>query len=323
MEEYDYKQDILATRVGGLGASDSALLARIVRNGCVQQGEMERMAIAKGLYERPNITTLAMRYGDFIENKVYESLKMINPEYKSNLYYESKEFSREGLKLFCHIDFSLQDDKEKMLIWTECKATTGGVAKAKEDYKEQLYTEWMLCQEMAFELGYYFKLRLCHYDSTDMLDEDGEFKFEPEKLTIVDVDFEDEVYDIELGMDIASDYVAQMTEYHKEEIEWEYLPEHVQAQMEAANKIMVAIKEREAELDAFKSRMYGFLCDNDIKAIKTPFFSINRVDPGVSMKFDTKAFAKENPELYKKYLKSSKKKGYAMIRLKEQTKTIE
>lgn len=323
MEEYDYKQDIVATRVGGLGASDGRLLARIARNGCVQQGEMERMAIAKGLYERPNITNLAMRYGDFIENKVFESLQLINPEYKSNLYYESKDFSREGLKLFCHIDFSLQDDKEKLLTWTECKATTMSVNETIEAYKEQLYTEWMLCQEMALELGYYFKFRLCHYDARDMLDEYGEFKFEPGRLVIVDVDFEDEVYDIELGMDIASEFVADMTEYHKEEIEWEYLPEHVQYQMEAANKIMTAIKEREAELDSFKARMYDFLCDNDIKSIKTPFFSINRVDAGVSYKFDTNAFKKDEPELYKKYLKESKKKGYAMIRMKEQTKNIE
>lgn len=323
MEEYDYKQDILATRVGGLGASDAKVLARIARNGCVQQGEMERMAIAKGLYERPNITNLAMRYGDFIENKVFESLHMINPEYKSNLYYESKEFSKDGLKLFCHIDFSLADEKTKMLTWTECKATTMDIKDTIEFYKEQLFTEWKLCQEMAFELGYCFKFRLCHYDSTYMLDEYGEFRFEPKKINIIDVDFDDDVYDIEVGMDIASEYVANMTEYHKDEIEWEYLPEHVQSQMMFASSIFKRKQEIEDEIEEFKERMYNLLCDNDVKSIKTPYFSINRIDPSVSQKFDTKSFQKEHPELYKQYLKETKKKGYAMIRLKGETKNKE
>lgn len=320
MEEYDYKQDILATRVGGLGASDGKLLARISRNGCVQQGDVERLAIAKGLYERHNITNLSMRYGDFIENKVFESLRMINPNYKSNLYFESKELSMEGLKLFCHIDFSLQNDDTKTLIWTECKATTTSVEQTKKDYIEQLFIEWLLCQEMAAELGYLFQLRLCHYDATEMLDEYGDFKFDPEKLTISDVTFEGALFDIWEAMDIASEYVNSMTEYHKEEIEWEYLPEPIQRQMEIINTSFVLIKERESEINEFKDRMYKFLCDNDVKSIKTPFFSINRIDESVSVSFDSKKFKEEQPDMYNKYTKSVNKKGYAMIRLKNETK---
>lgn len=320
MEEYDYKQDILATRIGGLGASDGKLLARISRNGCVQSSDIERLAIAKGLYERPNITNMAMRYGDFIENKVFESLQIINPNYKSNLYFESQELSRDGLKLFCHIDFCLQDDEKKTLVWTECKATTTSVEQTKKDYIEQLFIEWLLCREMASELGYLFQLRLCHYDASNILDECGDFDFAPDKLTISNVSFENELFDVYLGMEIAADYVNSMTEYHKEEIEWEYLPEPIQKQMEVINDSLTLIKEREVEISEFKDRMYKFLCDNDIKSIKTPFFSINRIDESISVSFDSKKFKEEQPEIYNKYTKSVKKKGYAMIRLKDQTK---
>ena len=318
--DLDYKKEIISSRKKGLGASDGKLLARISRNGCVQSSDIERLAIAKGLHERLNIQNIAMRYGDFIENKVFESLQMINPNYKSNLYFESKELSREGLKLFCHIDFSLQDDERKILVWTECKATTTTVEQTKKDYIEQLFIEWLLCQEMAAELGYMFQLRLCHYDATEMLDEDGDFKFDPEKLTISDVNFEGELFDIWEAMDIASEYVNSMTEYHKEEIEWEYLPEPIQRQMEVINTSFVLIKEREAEINEFKDRMYKFLCDNDVKSIKTPFFSISRVDESFSISFDSKKFKEEEPDMYNKYTKSVKKKGYALIKLKDKTK---
>ena len=46
----DYKNDIINSRIGSLGSSDGKVLAAIAKNGCVQRGQVERLAIAKGLY---------------------------------------------------------------------------------------------------------------------------------------------------------------------------------------------------------------------------------------------------------------------------------
>ena len=36
---YDYKDEIISSRVGNLGGSDARILAAIAKNGCVQKGQ--------------------------------------------------------------------------------------------------------------------------------------------------------------------------------------------------------------------------------------------------------------------------------------------
>ena len=104
---YGYKDEIISSRVGNLGGSDASILAAIAKNGCVQRAQVERLAIAKGLYERPNITNIAMQYGDFIENMIYDSLVQVDERWESNKCFRSQKYGREGLGLLVHIDFSL------------------------------------------------------------------------------------------------------------------------------------------------------------------------------------------------------------------------
>ena len=106
-KNYGYKDEIISSRVGNVGGSDARILAAIAKNGCVQRAQVERLAIAKGLYERPNITNIAMQYGDFIENMIYDSLVQVDERWESNKCFRSQKYGREGLGLLVHIDFSL------------------------------------------------------------------------------------------------------------------------------------------------------------------------------------------------------------------------
>lgn len=317
----DYKNDIINSRIGSLGSSDGKVLAAIAKNGCVQRGQVERLAIAKGLYERPNITNLAMQYGDFIENMIYDSLVQVDERWESNKCFRSQKYGREGLGLLVHIDFSLFDDSrdKPLLLWVECKATTTDIEQTYKDYKEQLYIEYMLGKELAEELGADFKLELCHYDASVMFEDESQlqFAFDPDKISRKKVVFKKPVFDISFGMDIASKYVSEMTEYKREEIDWDYLPAEVQEQMKQVNNILVSIKEKQDSIEEFKSRFYDFLCKNEVKSIKTPYFTISRVDESVSMQFDKAKFAAEHPEMVDKYQKVVKKKGYVLIKTKE------
>lgn len=317
----DYKNDIINSRIGSLGSSDGKVLAAIAKNGCVQRGQVERLAIAKGLYERPNITNIAMQYGDFIENMIYDSLVQVDERWESNKCFRSQKYGREGLGLLVHIDFSLFDDSrdKPLLLWVECKATTTDIEQTYKDYKEQLYIEYMLGKELAEELGADFKLELCHYDASVMFEDESQlqFAFDPDKISRKKVVFKKPVFDISFGMDIASKYVSEMTEYKREEIDWDYLPAEVQEQMKQVNNILVSIKEKQDSIEEFKSRFYDFLCKNEVKSIKTPYFTISRVDESVSMQFDKAKFAAEHPEMVDKYQKVVKKKGYVLIKTKE------
>lgn len=317
----DYKNDIINSRIGSLGSSDGKVLAAIAKNGCVQRGQVERLAIAKGLYERPNITNLAMQYGDFIENMIYDSLVQVDERWESNKCFRSQKYGREGLGLLVHIDFSLFDDSrdKPLLLWVECKATTTDIEQTYKDYKEQLYIEYVLGKELAEQLGADFKLELCHYDASVMFEDESQlqFAFDPDKISRKKVIFKKPVFDIASGMDIAAQYVSEMTEYKREEIDWDYLPAEVQEQMKQVNNILVSIKEKQDSIEEFKSRFYDFLCKNEIKSVKTPYFTISRVDESVSIQFDKVRFTAEHPELAAKYQRAVKKKEYVLIKTKE------
>lgn len=317
----DYKNDIINSRIGSLGSSDGKVLAAIAKNGCVRRGQVERLAIAKGLYERPNITNIAMQYGDFIENMIYDSLVQVDERWESNKCFRSQKYGREGLGLLVHIDFSLFDESrdKPLLLWVECKATTTDIEQTYKDYKEQLYVEYVLGKELAEQLGADFKLELCHYDASVMFEDESQlqFAFDPDKISRKKVIFKKPVFDISSGMDIAAQYVSEMTEYKREEIDWDYLPAEVQEQMKQVNNILVSIKEKQDSIEEFKSRFYDFLCKNEIKSVKTPYFTISRVDESVSIQFDKVRFTAEHPELAAKYQRAVKKKGYVLIKTKE------
>lgn len=318
---YGYKDEIISSRVGNLGGSDARILAAIAKNGCVQRAQVERLAIAKGLYERPNITNIAMQYGDFIENMIYDSLVQVDERWESNKCFRSQKYGREGLGLLVHIDFSLFDESrdKPLLLWVECKATTTDIEQTYKDYKEQLYVEYVLGKELAEQLGADFKLELCHYDASVMFEDEFQlqFAFDPDKISRKKVIFKKPVFDIPSGMDIAAQYVSEMTEYKREEIDWDYLPAEVQEQMKQVNNILVSIKEKQDSIEEFKSRFYDFLCKNEIKSVKTPYFTISRVDESVSIQFDKVRFTAEHPELAAKYQRAVKKKGYVLIKTKE------
>lgn len=318
---YGYKDEIISSRVGNLGGSDARILAAMAKNGCVQRAQVERLAIAKGLYERPNITNIAMQYGDFIENMIYDSLVQVDERWESNKCFRSQKYGREGLGLLVHIDFSLFDESrdKPLLLWVECKATTTDIEQTYKDYKEQLYVEYVLGKELAEQLGADFKLELCHYDASVMFEDESQlqFAFDPDKISRKKVIFKKPVFDIASGMDIAAQYVSEMTEYKREEIDWDYLPAEVQEQMKQVNNILVSIKEKQDSIEEFKSRFYDFLCKNEIKSVKTPYFTISRVDEAISMQFDKVKFASEHPELVAEYQKEVKKKGSVLIKTKE------
>ena len=144
----DYKQIIIAHHKEGLGASDAKILAKVDELGYIPKSCEERLAIIKGFYEKQDdICTQSMAYGNQIELQIFDMLHSVDERWESNKYIESKKYSKQNCKLFCHIDFFKKDDEEKVITFIECKATSKTIKEARHHYSEQLYIENMLGKE--------------------------------------------------------------------------------------------------------------------------------------------------------------------------------
>lgn len=319
---YEYKEEILSSRVGNLGASDAELIARVASTGNIPKTAEKRLAVAKGLIPPTDgFKTEAMQLGDDIEMAIYEYLKSNDERWESNKLLTSRKFSSADLSLIAHIDFFLQDETTMTIKAIECKATKTSLNETLHQYRNQLFVEFILLKEYAASLRgqWKVKLSLCHYDTNDYID------FNPDKIELKSVIFRRAVFDIKKGMSILSSYVAGLTEYYPEdEVDAELLPAQIKEQFALMTTILTEIKEREIKVEQFKEKLYNFLQDRQIKSIKNDVFTITRVDPTESVSFDAKRFlsdyANEHPtkhkRLVKKYEKRVSRKGYAKITIK-------
>ena len=324
---YDYKQEIIDTRKGCLGSSDGRILSQISTLGYVPKSAYKRLAELKSLIEHKDIPQNdAIRFGDYIENAIFNHLHSQDPRWESNVLLESKKYSLPNVKLISHPDFYKIDHDKKEILIGECKATKYNVQQTRAKYEAQLYIHYVLGREIASKFGgdWKVKLYLVHY-STDGLDLENGIEFDPSRLTVHQVYFSTMCFDIMRGMNIVNDFLETFTEYYEgDEIDANLLPTNVKSQFDDVADMLVEIKERESKVDEFKQRLYQFMVDKDIKSIKNDVFSITRVDPTVSKSFDAKKYVadliKKYPRKSKKiiadYTKETKRKGYAVIKVK-------
>jgi hypothetical protein len=321
----NYKEEIVNSRKGCLGGSDAKMLNGIAVLGAVPKSAEKRLAVCKGLIEHQQFTNSAMRYGDFIENIVYEMLREQDERWQSNPCLVSDKYSRKNVKCIDHVDYMLVDDEAKVLTIGECKATRLTYAQARNEYKDQLNHHHLLGMELAKKLGNYrLRVLFCHYN-TDGVDVDIDFEFQPDRLTVKPIKFAKVAYDLDKAMDIVDEYLEGLTEYYEEdEVLYELLPVAVQKEFDGVTTLLNEIKAREEAVDAFKAKLYDFMVAKNIKSIKNDAWSITRVDATVSKQFDSKKyldeFAAKHPRKYKEiihqYEKTVNRKGYVNIKLK-------
>ncbi len=321
---YEYKDEIIASRVGCLGASDADLICNVATIGFIPKSAMKRLAIAKGIIQpQDNFKTDAMELGDHIEMCIFEMLHNQDARWQSNYRLESKAYSRDNLSLIAHIDFFLKDDDKKEIRIVECKATKDNFVATKERYTNQLFVQYVLGNEYAKSLGkgWKVKLSLCHYCTEGY---NGEF--DVNNMTIKGVRFHAKPFDIGKGMSLISSYMKDMEYYGDgdEEIDANMLPADVKQQFDAMTNILREIDERNNQVEIFKRKLYDFFFEKGIKSVKNESYSITLVEPATSISFDHKHFLsdyeKEHPrkyvELLNKYKRETQRRGYIKIKVK-------
>ena len=331
MEQQNYKNEIRSSRCGALGSSDGKLILQVAENGIIPKSAYKRLAVCKGLIEQEDIPyTTAVRTGDELEMLVFEHLKANDNRYQSNPCWVSKKYSRKNVKLLTHPDIVLQDDENKVLNVYEVKCTKFTFEQTRDTYKAQLIIHWIIANEIAKELGgYKVRLSLVHYSTDGMNLEDG-FEFDPSRLTVKqlrNIEKEANTYRLSDAMDILNDFLETFTEYYEdEEIDGNLLPEKVKAEFDQVTTFLTEIKEREKKVEDFKKKLTEFMISKGVKSIKNDAWAITLVNESESVSVDYKAiFANEieakKPrvanKLKKQYKKVTKKKAYVMIKTKD------
>lgn len=328
----DYKQDIINTRKNCLGGSDAKLIMQVATMGYVPKSAYKRLAICKGLIEPDNITTRVMQYGDFIEQQIFEHLSQADNRYQSNPCLVSGVYSRKNVDMIDHVDFFLQDDDKRIIYLYECKASRYPTEQVRQEYKAQLYHHYIMGREYAETISkekgvrYKVKVILCHYDTSDV-DIEAPFEFNPSKITLKDIRFVGAYYDAKHGMDLIDAFLETFDEYYEqEEVDYYMLPAKVQEQFSEVANFLREIKEREAKVEAFKTKLYDFLVARDISKIKCDDFSFTVVAPTKSVKVDYKKLFEEEvaskhpvkaKKLQVKYRSETDRKGYVKISVKD------
>ena len=329
MEQQDYKNEIRSSRCGALGSSDGKLIISVAESGVIPKSAYKRLAVCKGLIEQEDIPyTAAVRAGDELEMLVFEHLKANDDRYQSNPCWVSKKYSRKNVKLLTHPDIVLQDDENKILNVYEVKCTKFTFEQTKDTYKAQLIIHWVIANEIVKELGgYKVRLSLVHYSTEGMNLEDG-FEFDPSRLTVktlLNMEKLSKSYHLTEAMDIIDTFLENFTEfYEQEEVDANLLPANVQSQFSEVAQFLREIKEREAKVDAFKAKLYGFLSERGIKKVSCDDFSFTVVAPTQQISVDYKALFTQEIEakkprvakqLKEKYKKTTNKKGYVVIKI--------
>ena len=171
--------------------------------------------------------------------------------------------------------------------------TTYSLDKKSAALQLSIYRRFFEFQNPNLKVAHIYVLWLPNKDTS--IAELYELPFEDDGLinALMEADKEDKPFDI---MQLYGTLPAQLASVEDEIVRME---------LDAAK-----IKERQAEL---KEGLYKIMTDSDIKSFRGSKILLTRVLPVESDIFDSARFKKENPELFEKYLKKSKRAGSLRI----------
>ena len=292
MEEQNYKQEIMATRQGGLGSSDATMVARIGRSKKLSQTDNDRLAQMLGIIERPDFSTYATRLGDDIEMAILGILEQTfgkdkvisNPRYKSD--YLSDTF---GFDVMNHIDYEMET--EDQITWVENKASRYTTDEVQDKYRDQLVWHMMLLKEKAGALGKNYRLCLSHYQ-TGVTDH-----FDIANWTLRDINEE--------GMEqTTSEILAGLQVIQKKLVNFEYNPPKMLELNDSRADKLTAMAELKEQIDrltkryeAIKEEIQNDIITEQVDGADMPgLIHITLVPESKTSKFDSKAYEKAHPE---------------------------
>ena len=300
LEQQQHQQEIENTRVGGFGGSDAALFLRIAKKGGVEglsNTDLYRIAVAMGIKPYvPVSPTEAMNNGHIFEDSYARMLKDSGyTDYQREVKLVA-ECQPKNFKIFAHADFLINGKTciKKFVIVHECKfiqdeeKTADDVA---ETYKAQLQWYYMLGVEYV-----------------DLIRGYGNPEYPSTQELIIDKD-EDIIDALKLGIRLLDEAIS---DGWVPEIEEEYaaaMSEKMQNIIADYERLKFEKSAIDDKLEELQKQIIEYMAIGNVAKINGTLGTISRTADSVVESFDSKKFEKENPDVYKQYIKKSTRKG--------------
>ena len=300
LEQQQHQQEIENTRVGGFGGSDAALFLRIAKKGSVDglsNTDLYRIAVAMGIKPYvPVPVTEAMNNGHIFEESYARILKdsgLIDYQREVKLIAECQP---ENFHIFAHADFLLNGKTalKKFVIVHECKfivdeeKSADDVAKT---YEAQLQWYYMLGVEYV-----------------DLIRGYGNPECPSIQSLVIDKD-ENIIDQLKLGIRLLDDAISDGWVPEIEEEFASAMSEKMQNIIADYERLKFEKSAIDDKLEELQKQIVEYMTIGNVVKINGTLGTISRTADSVVESFDSKKFEKENPELYRNYIKKSTRKG--------------
>ena len=310
LEQQQHQQEIENTRVGGFGGSDAALFLRIAKKGGVDglsNTDLYRIAVAMGIKPYvPVPVTEAMNNGHIFEDSYARYLDAQGKPYQREVKLTAKKQPK-NFKIFAHADFTFDGKVYKtndtFIFVHECKfiqdqATT--VEEVAKNYQAQLQWYYLMGAEYV-----------------DLIRGYGDPNHP--KMEIFEVDEDENIIDnLKMGIRLLDEAIS---DGWVPEIEEEYataMSEKMQNIIADYERLKFEKSAIDQKLEELQNQIVEYMTIGNVAKINASLGTISRTADSVVESFDSKKFEKENPEIYRNYIKKSTRKGslrYTMNKL--------
>lgn len=296
MKKENHVEEIKATRVGGFGGSDAAMVLaiaeRIAAGEPLTTAQKHRMLQLKGLETRPDFDSPEIQAGREFEDEVAKQLEALGWDRETYMQPNpnSSPAVRQHFKVFAHADF-----------WNP---VTNTVTECKWSRK---FSHEGLEKQYAAQLQWYYLLgadAVCLTSdtadgrkTTDVLRDDKMVELLKMSLETIDDAFQQlDLTITEKGVDELPPEIAALID-----------------DIEARSRTIVQVEER---LKEAKADLLAYMERESLNKVTTATASMTYTAPSSSIGFDAKKFEKDHPDLFAAYrTKITKKSGYLTVKI--------
>ena len=296
MKKINHSEEIKATRVGGFGGSDAAMLLamaeRIAAGEPLTTAQKHRMLQLKGLETRPDFDSPEIQSGRAFEDEVAKSLEPMGWDRETYMQPNpnSSMAVRQHFKVFAHADFW----NPLTNTVTECKWSR----KFSHDGLEKQYQA---------QLQWYYMLGA---DAVCLTSDTADGR----KTT--DVARDDKMVEL-LKMSLETiDEAFPALDLTINEKGCDELPPEIAALMEAIEGLKNTQARIEESLKINQAELLAYMDSEGLNKVWTATASMTYTAPTSSIGFDAKRFEKDHPDLFAAYrTKITKKSGYITVKI--------
>lgn len=296
MKKSNHSEEIKATRVGGFGGSDAAMVLamaeRISAGEPLTTAQKHRMLQLKGMETRPDFDSPEIQAGRAFEDEVAKQLEALG--WDRETYMTPKPNTKASVltnfKAFAHADFwNPLTDTVTECKWSR-KFSHDGLEK---QYKAQLQWYYMLGADAVCLTSDTADGR----KTTDVARDGKMVDALAEALRTIDMAFDTLDLTInERGADELPPEIASLID-----------------DIEARSRTIVQVEER---LKGAKADLLAYMEREGLNKVWTATASMTYTAPSSSIGFDSKKFEKDHPDLFAAYrTKITKKSGYLTVKI--------